>query len=131
MQPHEFHESGAAMALPGRYHGERGHSAAWGQSMTLRWKINLIVGALTLLFVAALLGQQFAGMRASVNEEVVAANRVATQLLTRAGWGYAAQGPDVLVRYLEGMGRVRSNDIILVDAAGAELYRSPPSTWKA
>jgi two-component system sensor histidine kinase UhpB len=99
--------------------------------MTLRWKINLIVGALTLLFVAALLAQQFAGMRASVNEEVIAANRVATQLLTRAVWGYAAQGPDVLVHYLQGMGRVRSNDITLVDASGAELYRSPPSTWKA
>src|SRR5262245_58825675 len=99
--------------------------------MTLRLKINLIVGALTLLFLAALLGQQVDGMRKSVNEEVVAANRVASQMLRRAVWGYAAQGTPALQAYLEGMGRVRSNDITLVDAKGVELYHSPPSTYKA
>jgi two-component system sensor histidine kinase UhpB len=98
--------------------------------MTLRLKINLIVGALTLLFIVALLAQEFDGMRKSVSEEVVAANRVATQMMRRAVWGYAAQGPDALRAYLEGMGRVRSNDITLLDAQGAELYHSPPSTWK-
>lgn len=99
--------------------------------MSLRLKINLIVGALTLLFIAALLGQQFHAMRKSVNEEVVAANRVAAQMLTRAVWGHAAQGTGVLAAYLQGMGRVRSNDITLLDANGAELYRSPPSPYKA
>lgn len=99
--------------------------------MTLRLKINLIVGALTLLFLVALLAQQVNGMRKSVNEEVVAANRVASQMLRRAVWGYAAQGTQALQAYLEGMGRVRSNDITLVDARGVELYHSPPSTYKA
>jgi two-component system sensor histidine kinase UhpB len=99
--------------------------------MTLRLKINLIVGVLTLLFLAALLAQEFDGMRKSVNEEVVAANRVATQMMRRAVWGYAAQGPDALRAYLEGLGRVRSNDITLLDAKGVELYRSPPSPYKA
>lgn len=100
-------------------------------AMALRWKINLIVGALTLLFLVALLAQQVDGMRKSVNEEVVAANRVASQLLDRAVWAYAAQGPGVLLAYLRGMGRVRSNDITLVDGRGEELYRSPPSSYKA
>jgi two-component system sensor histidine kinase UhpB len=99
--------------------------------MTLRLKINLIVGALTLLFLAALLAQQVDGMRKSIHEEVVAANRVAAQMLTRAVWGQAARGPQALADYLKGMGRVRSNDITLVDAQGAELYRSPPSSYKA
>jgi two-component system sensor histidine kinase UhpB len=99
--------------------------------MTLRLKINLIVGALTLLFLVALLAEQFDAMRKSVNEEVVAANRVAEQMLRRAVWGAAAQGPQALKAYLEGMGRVRSNDITLTDAAGMELYRSPPSLYKA
>ena len=98
--------------------------------MTLRLKINLIVGALTLLFLAALLAQQVDGMRKSVNEEVVAANRVAAQMLRRAVWVQAAQGPEVLAEYLRGMGRVRSNDITLVDSQGQELYRSPPSSYK-
>jgi two-component system sensor histidine kinase UhpB len=99
--------------------------------MTLRLKINLIVGALTLLFVVALLAQKLGDMRNSVNEEVVAAHRVAAQLLNRVVWGYAAQGPQVLAGYLRGMGRVRSNEITLVDGQGTELYRSPPATYKA
>ena len=58
--------------------------------MTLRLKINLIVGTLTLLFVMGLLAQKFDDMRRSVNEEVVAAHKVASQMLNRAVWGYAA-----------------------------------------
>jgi len=99
--------------------------------MTLRLQINLIVGALTLLFLAALLALQLDAMRKSVNEEVVAAHRVATQMMRRAVWAYAAQGPDALRAYLDGMGRIRSNDITLLDAHQAELYRSPPSNYKA
>ena len=99
--------------------------------MTLRLKIHLIVGALTILFVAAVLALQLRSMRDSVNEEVVAANRVATQLLQRNAWLYAAQGTPAMLAYLQGIGRVRSNEIILYDAQGQELYRSPPSTYKA
>jgi two-component system sensor histidine kinase UhpB len=97
----------------------------------LRLKINLIVGALTLMFVVTLLAQQFGGMRQSVNEEVIAANRVAAQLLNRTAWGYAAQGTQGLLAFLESVGRVRSNDITLLDHDGRELYRSPPSSYKA
>ena len=99
--------------------------------MTLRLKINLIVGALTILFVAAILALQLRSMRESVNEEVVAANRVATQLLQRNAWLYAAQGTPAMLAYLQGIGRVRSNEIVLYDEQGQELYRSPPSTYKA
>src|SRR6478736_1734372 len=84
----------------------------------LRLKINLIVCALTGLFIAVLLAIEIDSMQHSVNEEVVAANRVAHQLLNRTAWGYAAQGPRVMLAYLEGMGRVRSNDITLLDAEG-------------
>ncbi len=99
--------------------------------MTLRLKINLIVGALTLLFVAAVLGLQFRSMRESVHEEVLAANRVAAQMLNRTAWRYAAQGTPAMLAFLQGMGRVRSNDIQLFDASGQELYHSPPSPYKA
>ena len=99
--------------------------------MSLRAKINLIVGAITLLFVIALLGLQFKDMRASVNEEVVAANRVAAQLLNRTVWRYASAGAPVMLGFLQGVGRVRSNDITLFDATGKELYASPPSPYKA
>jgi two-component system sensor histidine kinase UhpB len=99
--------------------------------MTLRLKINLIVSMLTLLFAAALIAQQFEDERKSVGEEVVAANRVAAQLLNRLVWEYSSQGPQRLLSYLRGMGRVRSNEIALFDAAGVALYRSPPPTYKA
>lgn len=99
--------------------------------MTLRLKINLIVGALTLLFLVAVLTLQWRSMRDSVQEEVVAANRVAAQLLNRTVWRYAAQGTPAMLAFLQGMGRIRSNDVTLFDNAGNELYRSPPSPYKA
>ncbi len=99
--------------------------------MTLRLKINLIVGALTLLFVIAVLALQLRGMRDAVHEEVVAANRVAHQLLDRTVWRYAAQGNPAMLAFLQSVGRVRANDIVLFDTEGKELYRSPPSTYKA
>ncbi|KNZ30630.1 MAG: methanol utilization protein MoxY [Methylibium sp. NZG] len=99
--------------------------------MSLRLKINLIVGVLTLLFVAIITALHVRGLRDSVHEEVASANRVAIQMLNRTVWRYAAQGPQAMLAFLEGMGRVRSNDITLLDDAGAELYRSPPSPYKA
>ncbi len=99
--------------------------------MSLRLTINIIVGALTLLFTIAVMVLQLRNMRESVNEEVVAANRVASQLLNRTVWRYASQGTPSLIAFLQSLGRVRSNDIMLIDTQGQELYRSPPSPYKA
>jgi two-component system, NarL family, sensor histidine kinase UhpB len=99
--------------------------------VTLRLKINFIVGALTLFFLAAVLALQLSSLRESVHEEVIAANRVAAQLLNRAVWRHAPQGTAAMQAYLQGAGRVRANDITLFDEQGAELYRSPPSPYKA
>lgn len=99
--------------------------------MTLRLKINLIVGALTLAFALAVLGLQLRSLRAAVLEEVVAANRVAAQLLQHTATRYMEQGTPAMLAFLRGIGRVRSNEISLYSADGSELYRSPPSTYKA
>ncbi len=99
--------------------------------MTLRLKINLIVAVLTVLTVAGLIALQFTSMRDSVKEEVVAANRVAGQMLHRNALLYAAQGTPAMLDFLQGVGRVRSNEITLYDAKGAELYKSPQSPYKA
>lgn len=98
--------------------------------MSLRFKLHLIVGVLTLLFLFAMMGLELRGMRASVNEEVVAANRVAAQFLDRTVWRHAAQGTPAMLAFLQGMGRVRSNDITLLDRQGTVLYASPPSSYK-
>ena len=97
--------------------------------MTLRLKINLIVSLLTLLFVAAMLALQVRAMRESVHEEVVAANRVAAQLLNRTAWLYAAQGTPAMLSFLQGVGRVRSIDITLLDIDDRVLYSSPTSVY--
>ncbi|MEF7612983.1 histidine kinase [Aquincola sp. MAHUQ-54] len=99
--------------------------------MSLRLKINLLVSVLTLLFLSGVMALQLQNMRESVREEVVAANRVASQILKRTAWVYASQGTGALLSFLEGMGRVRSTDISLVNVHGAELYHSPPSPYKA
>jgi two-component system sensor histidine kinase UhpB len=99
--------------------------------MTLRLKIHLIVGLLTLAFVGGIAGVQLVAMRDSVKEEVAAANLVAAQLLRRTGWLQAAQGTPAMVAYLQGLGRVRANDIVLTDRDGRVLYQSPPSPYKA
>ncbi|MCU0967269.1 MAG: histidine kinase [Rubrivivax sp.] len=99
--------------------------------MSLRLKLQILVGGLTLAFVVALLGLQVRNMRDSVTEEVVAANRVAAQLLNRLAWVYASQGTPAMLEFLQGVGRVRSNEIELLDAAGKRLYASPPSPYKA
>lgn len=99
--------------------------------MSLRLKINLIVGVLTLLFVVGVLGLQVRSLRGSVEEEVVAANRVASQMLNRTLWLYAAQGMPAMRAFLQGMGRVRANDIELLDESGRNQYSSPPSQYKS
>jgi two-component system, NarL family, sensor histidine kinase UhpB len=99
--------------------------------MSLRLRINLIVGALTVLFTIGMMALQLRNMRDSVNEEVVAANRVAAQLLNRTVWRFAAQGTPALKAFLQSLGRVRSNDMTLFDATGEVIYNSPPSPYKA
>ncbi|MCY7317228.1 MAG: methanol utilization protein MoxY, partial [Ramlibacter sp.] len=99
--------------------------------MSLRLKINLIVGLLTLLFVAGLLALQIDNLRDSVHEEVVAANQVAAQLLKHVAVVHAAEGSPPMLSFLRGVGRVRSNDITLTDSQGRTLYQSPPSRYKA
>lgn len=99
--------------------------------MSLRLKIHLIVGVLVTLFVLAVIALQLQATRASVREEVVAANRVAGQLLNRTVWLQAAQGTPAMQAYLQGLGRVRANEITLFNARGETIYTSPPSPYKA
>ena len=99
--------------------------------MSLRLKINLIVGMLTLMFVAGLLALQVENLRTSVSEEVTAANRVASQLLRRLAGLNVSEGTPAMLYFLNGVGRVRSTEISLADAQGRTLYESPPSLYKA
>jgi len=110
---------------PGRHNGRMTNG------LTLRTRLNLIVALVVGLFVVALVAQQVQATRDGVREEMVASNRIATQLLTRVGWVLNLGGPAAMRSFLLELGRVRANDITLVTADGAVLYRSPPATYKA
>jgi two-component system sensor histidine kinase UhpB len=100
--------------------------------MKLRTRLNLVVAGLTALFVAVLCVAEVRSTRDSVREEIEAANRVASQLLGRLAAIYSREGgTDLTLQFLQQLGRVRANDIILKSVTGEVLYRSPPPTYKA
>ncbi len=100
--------------------------------MKLRTRLNLVVAGLTATFVIVLLSIEIQTARAAVREETEAANRAASTLLGRLAAIYSrAGGPDLLLQFLQQLGRVHANDIVLESASGEVLYRSPPPTYKA
>jgi two-component system sensor histidine kinase UhpB len=100
--------------------------------MKLRTRLNLVVAGLTAAFVIVLIAIEVQTARVSVREETEAANRAASKLLGRLGTIYAREGgTDALVLFLQQLGRVHANDVILESATGEVLYRSPPPTYKA
>jgi two-component system sensor histidine kinase UhpB len=113
---------------PAAASGAGGAPAARGAS--LRVRLNAIVATLMVVFVAALAWLRIDATRESVLEEIVGSNRVATQLLGRVSWIVASGGTPAMLGFLEQLGRVRANDITLVDGQGQVLYRSPPPTYK-
>lgn len=99
--------------------------------MKLRTRLNLVVAGLTAAFVIVLIAAQLRTARASVREEIAAANLVAAQLLRPLAMVYSREGgPRLLLEFLEDLGRVRANEITLESATGEVYYRSPPPTWK-
>jgi len=100
--------------------------------MKLRTRLNLVLTGLTAVFVAVLITTEILDTRTSVREEIEAANRVASQLLGRLVVIYSREGgADVVRQFLEQLGRVRANDVLLVAPTGQVMYRSPPPTYKA
>jgi two-component system sensor histidine kinase UhpB len=100
--------------------------------MRLRTRLNLVVAGLSAIFVAVLIAAEIASSRASVREEIEAANRVASQLLGELASIYSnIGGPDLVLQFLQQTGRVRANEVSLLSATGAVLYRSPQATYKA
>ena len=100
--------------------------------MKLRTRLNLVVTGLTATFVIVLITAEILTARTSVREEIEAANRAASQLLGRLASIYSREGgPELLLQFLQQLGRVHANDIVLESPAGHVLYRSPPPTYKA
>ena len=103
--------------------------------MSLRFRINLLVTTLLLLFMLAVGTVIINGMKTSIDEGVEAATRVTVQLLDTViissfqnpEWGYTHV---VMQDFLKSMGHVRNTKIQLFDSTGALLYDSPQSTFR-
>lgn len=94
--------------------------------------MNLVVSALSATFVLVLIVAEFQSTRESVREEIEAANRVASQLLGQLASVYSTiGGPELVLEFVQQLGRVRANEVSLVSPSGQIIYRSPPATYKA
>ncbi|MFM9834523.1 MAG: histidine kinase [Methylophilaceae bacterium] len=104
--------------------------------MSLRFRLNLLITLLMLLFMLAVSYVMIQGAKSSIQEGVEAATRVTSQLLDTVIVS-SVQNPelgytqDVLKRFLESLGHVRSNEIYLYDMHGNMMYQSPPSKYRA
>jgi PAS domain S-box-containing protein len=104
--------------------------------MNLRVRLNLLITVILLIFFVSMGFTLMKGSKESIQEGVESANRVTMQLLDTViissaqnpEWGYTH---DVLKRFLEELGHVRSSDIYLYSLQGELLYRSPPSKYRS
>jgi two-component system sensor histidine kinase UhpB len=107
--------------------------------VSLRLQINLLIAAMIAAFVVVVFAFELIGTRSSVREEVQAGNVVAAQLMSNFDWNQLATDSDTdhgdkrlaLVNYLARLGRVRANEITLLDDTGRAIYQSPPSPYKS
>jgi two-component system sensor histidine kinase UhpB len=99
--------------------------------LKLRTHVNLIVASLSAAFVILVTWLEFDGTRRAVREEIAGSNIIATHLLARIANVYEMAGEHQLLLFLQQLGRVRAHEITLRTAAGAPIYRSPPSPYKA
>jgi two-component system, NarL family, sensor histidine kinase UhpB len=100
--------------------------------MRLRTRVNWVLAGLSGVFIVVLIAAEIENGRASVREEIEAANRVATHLLGQLASVYShVGGRDLVLQFLQRLGRVRANEVTLLSPTGEVLYRSPPATYKA
>jgi len=104
--------------------------------MSLRFRLNLLITIVMLIFMTAVAYVIIKGLRTSTQEGVEAATRVTVQLLDTViisseqnpSWGYTHV---VMQRFLEHLKHVRGTRISLYDMQGNLLYRSPPSIYRS
>jgi len=102
--------------------------------MSLRLRLNLLITTLMLLFMVAMGVMIVKSTRASIKESVEASTRVTIQLLDTvivSAYRNPELGPthEVLHSFLQSLGHVRSNTILLYGPNGELIFQSPPSKY--
>jgi PAS domain S-box-containing protein len=99
----------------------------------LRFRINLLITLVVLLFTLATANLLVTETRNSVREEMEAGTRVTVQMLeTVIAHAESVDGSrnKALLTFLQRVGRVRANEIQLYDDNEQLVYTSPPSVYK-
>ena len=104
--------------------------------MSLRLRLNLIITLLMLLFMLAVGFILIKSAKSATQESVEAATHVTTQLLDAVilsasnslDFGFSN---GVMKRFLEQLGRVRSNEIYLYDYSNQVIYKSPTPEYRS
>lgn len=105
------------------------------RNLSLRFRINLVITLVIVAFVIATGNLLIEETRRSIREEMEAGTRITAQLLetvianTRPNIQDAPHN-QVLLSFLQRVGRVRANEIRLYDENEKLLYTSPPPVYK-
>ena len=127
-----LHPAHGAGAGPGHARYER----ASDDDMSLRFRINLIITVLIVLFSLVTAKIVVDDARRSIREEMEAGTKVTQQLLTTMLYSSRfvppTEDPNYVLRaFLHSLGRVRANEIRLYKDDGTLVYTSPPPVYKA
>lgn len=104
--------------------------------MSLRFRLNLLITLIMLLFAGAGAYLLLDATRTQIREEMHAGTTVTVQLLSAVVRNTKMVADEnsqqrILVDFLDKLGRVRANEIRFVASMGNQLYASPPSAYKA
>jgi two-component system, NarL family, sensor histidine kinase UhpB len=104
--------------------------------MSLRFRINLIITVVIVLFSLMTAKIVLDDTRSSIREEMEAGTKVTLQLLTTALYTSqlaprSGEPNAVLLAFLQRLGRVRAHEIRLYTYDGTLAYTSPPPAYKA
>ena len=105
------------------------------RNMSLRFRINLVITLVIVAFVIATGNLLIEETRRSIREEMEAGTRITAQLLETVIANTRPNIEDsphnqILLSFLQRVGRVRANEIRLYDENEKLLYTSPPPVYK-
>ena len=105
------------------------------RNLSLRFRINLVITLVVVAFTLATANLLIEETRRSIREEMEAGTRITAQLLetvianTRPNLQQVPHN-QILLSFLQRVGRVRANEIRLYDESDKLLYTSPPPVYK-
>ena len=105
------------------------------RSLSLRFRINLVITLVVVAFTLATGNLLIEETRRSIREEMEAGTRITAQLLetvianSRLNFQQEIHN-QVLLSFLQRVGRVRANEIRLYDESERLVYTSPPPIYK-